>query len=77
MNLIEESFQKKEEKKKKRTAGIILGSIIVVILIIIAIVAYLGYLENKQLKVYLDGQLNNAVALFSAYITGVYAFLYL
>ena len=59
MNLIEESFQKKEEKKKKRTAGIILGSIIVVILIIIAIVAYLGYLENKQLKVYLDGQLNN------------------
>lgn len=59
MNLIEESFQKKEEKKNKKTAGIILGAIVVVILIIIAIIAYLGYLENKQLKVYLDGQLND------------------
>ncbi len=58
MNLIEESFKNREEKKKKRTTRIILGAIILVVIIIIAIVAYLMYLQNSQLRLTLDGVSN-------------------
>ncbi len=55
MNLIDESFKEKEEKKKRRATGIILGAIIFVVIIIIAIISYLIYIQNKTLRLYLDG----------------------
>ncbi len=58
MNIIEESFQTKEEKSKKMTSKIILGAIILLIILIIGIISYLMYIKNSQLKLTLDGQVN-------------------
>lgn len=58
MNIIEESFQTKEEKSKKMTSKIILGAIILLIILIIGITSYLMYIKNSQLKLTLDGQVN-------------------
>lgn len=58
MNLMEESFQNKEEKKKKKITGIILGAIILLVILIIATVAYLLYIQSTNLKLTLDGTVN-------------------
>ena len=58
MNIIEESLQTKEEKSKKMTSKIILGAIILLIILIIGITSYLMYIKNSQLKLTLDGQVN-------------------
>lgn len=58
MNIIEQSFQTKEEKSKKMTSKIILGAIILLIILIIGITSYLMYIKNSQLKLTLDGQVN-------------------
>ncbi len=59
MNLIEESFQNKEQKKKKRTSIIILSIIILLVIAIISIAAYLIYLQNSTLKLFLNGKEND------------------
>lgn len=58
MNLMEESFQNKEVKKKKKITGIILGAIILLVILIIATVAYLLYIQSTNLKLTLDGSVN-------------------
>ncbi len=58
MNLMEESFQNREEKKKKRTTGIILGAIILLVILIIATITYLLYIQSTNLKLTLDGAVN-------------------
>lgn len=58
MNLMEESFQNKEEKNKKTISRIILVLIILLLIAIISITAYLMYVKNNTLKLYLDGQSN-------------------
>lgn len=60
MNLIEESFQNnREQKNNKNLKTIILVSIILIIFIIIGIICYLSYIKSTELKVYINGQLNN------------------
>jgi len=61
MNLMGESFQNQEEPKKSKATTIILIAIILLIFIIIGIYAYIVYLQNSQLKLYLDGQENSKV----------------
>lgn len=59
MNLIEESFQNnREQKNNKNLKTIILVSIILIIFIIIGIICYLSYIKSKELRVYMNGQLN-------------------
>ncbi len=63
MNIIEESFRNNsgEQKNGKNIKTIILISIILIIFIIIGIIVYLSYIKSSQLKVYMDGQLNNNI----------------
>lgn len=58
MNLMEESFQKKEEKNTKTISRVILIFIILLTIAIISITAYLVYIENNTLKLFLNGQSN-------------------
>lgn len=61
MNLIEESFETKQDKKSKKTAKIILAVIVILVILIVAIAGYLFYLQNAQLKVSVNGQVNQKV----------------
>lgn len=61
MNLMEESFQNKEVKKSKAAKIIVLVLIVLVVMAIIGIGAYLAYLKDAELKIQLDGQVNNAL----------------
>lgn len=61
MNLMEESFQNKEKKRKSKAPTIILISIIVLFIAIIVIAGYLMYIQNSQLRVFLNGQQNDKV----------------
>ena len=61
MNIIEESFKEKKENKPKRTAAIILAIIILLVFIIIGIFVAIIYLQNSELKVSLDGKINENI----------------
>lgn len=61
MNLIDESFQTKEENNKKTAIRIVLVAIILVVIAIIGIISYMAYIKSKELKVTLDGSINNDV----------------
>lgn len=61
MNLMEESFQNKTGKKKSKAPLIILICMVLLIIAIIAIGAYIVYLKDSELKLYLDGQENSKV----------------
>lgn len=61
MNLIDESFEPKKTDNSKKIAKIIL---IVMVLLIIGIIAIFGviiYIQNSQLKLYVDGVQNDKV----------------
>lgn len=62
MNIIDESFnEKKVNNKGKKAPKIILALIIILVIAIIATVIVMSYIENSTLKVYIDGQRNDAV----------------
>ena len=61
MNIIDENFVEKEKKANTKLPKIILAIIIVLVIAIIGIVVALGYIENSQLKVSIDGQVQSKV----------------
>ncbi len=66
MNIIEENFKSsivKDNKKKsnKKLYTILIVLMLLLVAIIISIVAYLGYLENQELQVTIDGKLNTSI----------------
>ena len=61
MNIIDENFVEKEKKANTKLPKIILAIIIVLVIAIIGIVVALGYIENSQLKVSIDGQVQAKV----------------
>ena len=62
MNLIEESFKPEMKKdNSKKVARIILIFIVLLVIAIIGIMFTLAYIQNKTLKVYLDGSINNTI----------------
>ena len=64
MNIIDETFEPKEKSKKsnpKNIAKIILIFIVILIVAIIAILGAIAYIQNKQLKLYINGTENEKV----------------
>ena len=64
MNIINETFEQKETKKKnspKKIAKIILIFIVILIIAIVAILGAIAYIQNKQLKLYIDNTENSKV----------------
>lgn len=61
MNLIDESFEPKKVDNSKKTARIILVVISILIVAIIAIVIAIMYIQDKTLKLYIDGAVNEKV----------------
>lgn len=59
MNIIEESFVTKQKKKSKLLPTIILIVIILLVVGIIGIAITLAYIDDAQLKVYVDGRENS------------------
>ena len=61
MNLIDESFEPRKKDNSKKIARIILVVIAILVIAIIAIFATIVYIQDKTLKLYLDGSLNEKV----------------
>ena len=61
MNIIDENFVEKEKKVNTKLPKIVLAIIILLVIGIIGIIVTLGYIENSQLKVYVDGQVQSKV----------------
>ena len=62
MNIIEEDLKKGPRKdNSKLIAKIILAVIIILVLVIIGILITMAYIDNSQLRVYVDGSVNNDV----------------
>lgn len=61
MNLIDESVDYKKKDNSKKTARIILIFITLIIIAIISVLGVLMYIKNKELKLYIDGNVNDKV----------------
>ena len=61
MNLIDESVDYKKKDNSKKTARIILIFIALIIIAIIGVLGVLMYIKNKELKLYIDGNVNDKV----------------
>lgn len=62
MNIIEEDFKNGPKKDNtKLVAKIILAVIVILVLVIIGILITMAYIDNSQLRVYVDGSINNDV----------------
>lgn len=61
MNLIDESFEPKKTDNSKKIAKIILIVMVLLVIAIIVIVGVIVYIQNSQLKLYVDGSLNSKV----------------
>ena len=61
MNIIDENFVEKSKKEKTKMSKIILIIIAILVIAIIGIIIALGYIDNAQLKVTVDGQLQEKV----------------
>ena len=62
MNIIDEDFKKQPKKdNSKLIAKIILIVIVLLILVIVGILIAIAYIDNSQLRVYIDGQSNEDV----------------
>ena len=61
MNLIDESVDYKKKDNSKKTARIILIFIALIIIAIISVLGVLMYIKNKELKLYIDGNVNDKV----------------
>ena len=61
MNLIDESVDYKKKDDSKKIARIILIFIALIIIAIISVLGVLMYIKNKELKLYIDGNVNDKV----------------
>ena len=61
MNLIDESVDYKKKDNSKKIARIILIFIALIIIAIISLLGVLMYIKNKELKLYIDGNVNDKV----------------
>lgn len=61
MNLIDDELEPKKKKDTKKTTKIILAIIIILVVAIVAIIGVLAYMQEKTLKLYLDGAQNEKV----------------
>jgi len=61
MNLIDESVDYKKKDNSKKIARIILIFIALIIIAIISVLGVLMYIKNKELKLYIDGNINDKV----------------
>lgn len=61
MNLIDESIDYKKKDNSKKIARIILIFIALIIIAIISVLGTLMYIKNKELKLYIDGNVNDKV----------------
>lgn len=61
MNLIDESIDYKKKDNSKKIARIILIFIALIIIAIISVLGALMYIKNKELKLYIDGNVNDKV----------------
>lgn len=61
MNLIDESIDYKKNDNSKKIARIILIFIALIIIAIISVLGALMYIKNKELKLYIDGNVNDKV----------------
>ena len=61
MNLIDESIDYKKKDNSKKIARIILIFIALIIIAIISVLGVLMYIKNKELKLYIDGNVNDKV----------------
>ena len=61
MNLIDESVDYKKKDTSKKIARIILIFIALIIIAIISVLGVLMYIKNKELKLYIDGNVNDKV----------------
>ena len=61
MNLLDEDFETKKKDNTKVITRIIVVLIVVIILIIIGIASYMAYIESTELRLSLDGQVNQEV----------------
>ena len=62
MNIIEEDFKKEPKKDNTRLiAKIILIIIVLLVLVIVGILITMAYINNSQLRVYVDGQVSDDV----------------
>ena len=61
MNLIDESVDYKKKDNSKKTARIILIFIALIIIAFISVLGVLMYIKNKELKLYIDGNVNDKV----------------
>ena len=61
MNLIDESVDYKKKDNSKKIARIILIFIALIIIAIISVLGVLMYIKNKELKLYIDGNVNDKV----------------
>ena len=62
MNIIEEDFKKEPKKDNTRViAKIILIIIVLLVLVIVGILITMAYINNSQLRVYVDGQVSDDV----------------
>lgn len=61
MNLIDESVDYKKKDNSKKIARIILIFIALIIIAIISVLGALMYIKNKELKLYIDGNVNDKV----------------
>ena len=61
MNLIDDSFENKKQENSKKTLQIILILIAVLLIGIIATFSIIVYMQNKNLKLYINGNVNEKV----------------
>ena len=61
MNLIDDDFEPKKKKDTKKTTKIILAVIILLVIAIVAIIGIIAYMEEKTLKLYLNGSQNEKI----------------
>ncbi len=61
MNLIDESVDYKKKDNSKKIARIILIFIALIIIAIVSVLGVLMYIKNKELKLYIDGNVNDKV----------------
>ena len=61
MNLIDDELEPKKKADNKKTTKIILAIIVILVIAIVAIIGVIAYMQEKTLKLYLDGAQNEKV----------------
>ena len=61
MNLLDEDYAPKDDSKTMRLVRNTLIILTLIVIVIIGIIAYMKYIQGKELKVYLNGKQDNSV----------------